>query len=182
MKYRILTKIACKLMALYFFILSLNFIPNMIISFIFNHSDMYYMQSIIPWLLNGTMTILAAVLLWIFADKISTIIVKDIPESVDKNELNINIITTIAFTLVGLIVLTNAIPDTVRMIFQHYLNLASQLNFKETGMYADSLARIAGEAVQVGLGIWLLLGSKGIFSVIKGLRNIGLDRIESKEE
>ncbi|HYE12514.1 MAG TPA: hypothetical protein VEF53_20295, partial [Patescibacteria group bacterium] len=108
-------------------------------------------------------------------------VVKGEPESTEKHHVDYNNIAIIAFTFAGLFVLVKAVPDLVRMMIQHNLMLSSHLNYKETSAYIDSLSRIIGEVVQVALGIWLMIGSKGIFKAIRSLKDLGLDRIENIE-
>ena len=181
MKYRIASKIACRLLAIYFFILSLNYIPNMIITLIFNRDEFSgNLLSNLPWFLSVTIMLLTAILLWVFADKISVAIVNEVPENMEGIEKDYDKIAIVAFTVAGIFVLTKAIPDAVRIIIEHNLRLSSQLNYKETNMYIDSLSRIIGEIVQVGIGIWLTFGANGIYNMIKSFRNLGTDRVESR--
>jgi hypothetical protein len=139
-------------------------------------------QNILPLLTNGLIMFIAVILLWVFADKAAMAIVKGESECIEHHQADYNKIAIITFTLAGLFVLLKAVPDLVRIIIHHNLMLSSHLNYKETSSYIDSLSRIIGEIVQVGLGIWLLIGSKGIFKAIKSLRDLGLDRIENIEK
>lgn len=183
MNYRIITKIACKLLALHFFLISMNYMPSMILNLIINH-NLYinFINDILPTVLSGAIMISTAILLWVFADKLSKAIIKEIPENIESNEIDYQKIAVIAFTVVGLFVLTKAVPELIRIIVMNNLMLSSQLGYKETKPHMDTIARIIGEIVKVGLGLWLLLGAKGIFRGIKALRNLGLDRITKINE
>jgi hypothetical protein len=139
-------------------------------------------QNILPLFSNGLMMFIAVILLWVFADKVAMAILKGDSECIEHHQADYNKIAIITITLAGLFVLLKAVPDLVRMIIQHSFMLTNHLNYKETSSYIDSLSRIIGELVQVGLGIWLLIGSKGIFKTIKSFRDLGLDRIENIEK
>jgi hypothetical protein len=141
-----------------------------------------FTQSILPWFFTSACMLLTAILLWIFADKLSKAIVKNMPENFESNDMDYNKIAIIAFTVVGLFVITKAVPEMVRLMVTYNTVVDGQLNYRETQIYTDVIARIIGEAVRVGLGFWLLLGSKGIFRWVKALRNLGLDRISNIEE
>lgn len=183
MNYRIITKIACKLLALHFFLVSMNYMPSMFLNLIVNHER--YTNIIfefLPTFLSGIIMISTAILLWIFADKLSKAIVKDGPENIENNEIDYQKIAIIAFTVIGLFVLTKAVPELVRISILDNLLVSSQLGYKETKPHMDTIARIIGETIKVGLGLWLLLGAKGIFNGIKGLRNLGLNRITNSVE
>ena len=183
MNYRIITKIACKILALYFLLLSMNYIPNIFITMIsYRGENINFFQSILPWFSTGIVMALTAILLWIFADKLSKAIVKDIPENFENNGIDYNKIAMISFSVVGLFVITKAVPELIRLIVTYNTEVYGQLNYRETQIYTDVIARIVGEVIQVGLGFWLLLGSKGIFRWVKALRNLGLDRISNIEE
>ena len=183
MNYRILTKIACKLLAVQFFLLSMYYMPSMVIVLLTNQ---YRQQSIIydalPTLFAGVVTILLAMALWAFSDKLSKAIVKDIPENMEGSEVDYNKIAIIAFTVTGLHILTKATPELIKTVLTHTLQQSSQLNYKETIMSTDAIVRIIGEIVKIVLGFWLLLGSEGIFRAVKALRNLGADRITNIEE
>ncbi|MDF2675373.1 MAG: hypothetical protein K0R09_3645 [Clostridiales bacterium] len=183
MNYRIITKIACKLLALNFFLISMNYLPNILITMISYRGEISnFTQSILPWFFTSACMLLTAILLWIFADKLSKAIVKNMPENFESNDMDYNKIAIIAFTVVGLFVITKAVPEMVRLMVTYNTVVDGQLNYRETQIYTDVIARIIGEAVRVGLGFWLLLGSKGIFRWVKALRNLGLDRISNIEE
>ncbi|OGO77120.1 MAG: hypothetical protein A2Y23_13765 [Clostridiales bacterium GWB2_37_7] len=182
MNYRIAAKITCRMLAIYFFMLSMNYIPSLLLILVpFSSGFSNFGQSMLLTYSTGILHILTTIFLWVFADKISIAIIKEIPSNNEKSEVDYDKIAIIAFAFAGIFVLTNAIPDMVRMLIQHNILLANQLNYKETSMYAENLSRIISEAVQVGMGFWLILGSKGILRVIKGLRELGLDRIEKIE-
>lgn len=183
MNYRMLTKIACKLIALRFFLQGMIFTPSIFITLISYKSEFpNFSQDFLPSISSGIITLLASALLWIFADKISIAIVNEAPESIERQEIDYNKIAVIAFAIAGLMVLANAIPDATRMLIEHSWKMTNLLNYKETGSYTDMVVRIIGELVKVGLGIWLVIGSKGIFKGIKSLRDLGLDRIKNVEE
>jgi hypothetical protein len=140
-----------------------------------------FSQNILPLFSSGSVMFIAAILLWVFADKAAMAIVKGESECIEHHQADYNKIAIITFTLAGLFVLLKAVPDLVRMIIHHSFMLTNNLNYKETSAYIDSLSRIIGEVVQVALGIWLLIGSKGIFKAIRSLKDLGLDRIENIE-
>jgi hypothetical protein len=170
-------------MALHFFVVNMNFIPSMVVTLFSSQNGFAnFTQSILTMLSTSLIMLIMSILLWIFADRISIAIVNAEPESIEIHKVDYNKIAMIAFTIIGLLVLTNAIPVAIRMVIQHSLLLKSQLNYKETSMYADSIARIIGEIVRICIGIWLLIGSKGIIKIIKAFKDLGMDRIEDVKE
>jgi len=90
----------------------------------------------------------------------------------DHNELQI-----IACSVVGLVILTNALPD----IFGDLPSLLMQnYNLSRAPMYKlQTTLWIAEKLVRITLGSYLLLGSRGFVRFITRLRTVGTERIEA---
>lgn len=161
----------------------MNYIPNIFITLLsYSSSDLDFINTLMILSATGISVLLCAIILWCYADKIALAIIKDIPEKNEKINVEYDKIALIAFTVAGIFVLTKAVPDLIRMTFQLNWQLTNQLNFKETKSYIEALSRIIGIVVQVGMGVWLAIGSKGLVKALSAFRNFGTDRIEVKEE
>lgn len=181
MKYRNISSIACKLMAVYLFFRGLNYIPSVVTMLLYSPRNEEFAMQFIPWALNCIILILVPVVLWTFSNKFSTFISKDINEE-EKLEHDYSKVAIISFSTLGLFMLLNSLPDLLRYIVVFRQQLSIGMVQPHTNMYFDSLARIIGEAIRLILSIWLIIGAKGILKLIRGFRSLGMDRIESIEE
>lgn len=179
MSYRIITKIACRLLALYTFVQSMCLIPASLVTIFTYRSQINdFTQTIASIFSTGTFMLLMAILLWVFADRIAKIIIKDVTENNVHKEIDYSKIMAMVFSVIGIVVLVGAIPNLIKTIIQNNIVSSMNISFKETNMYAEYLSRIIGESVKVILGLWLLVGAKGIVKFVKIFRDYGLDRIE----
>ena len=105
--------------------------------------------------------LLCSVLLWFTAPLLaSTIFSKT--ESVDKTAASLMDIQMAAFSVVGLFVLANSLPFFVRAALWYFMG-----SFKVKELAGDVIAFL----LQIGLGFWLLFGSRGIVNYIHAMRN-----------
>ena len=112
--------------------------------------------------------ILAAILLWFFPLTVATKIVPNIKKEIKASSLNASEIEAVAFSVMGLWVLTFAIPDVF-----YWVTFAFLLKNIEVGnlhLTPDNVASIVTTVVELVIGFWLLLGSRGILGIVRRFR------------
>ncbi len=77
-----------------------------------------------------------------------------------------------AFPVVGLVVLTNAVPRLiVFLVFRNQMGqFADVPRAMQAEMSASQISQVAGMAAQFCIGLYLLLGSNGLLRLLKKLR------------
>jgi hypothetical protein len=154
-----------RLFAIWLFVYVLQLAPNL---WVFTHRDgdtiMMTMGVITPALL-----VLVAVALWFFP---LTVASKLIPRSAlaQSTSLPIEDLQQCGFLLLGLWVLSNAIPSFVRYVFFLYYFLGPHATL-------DLGTNIPGgmlfSSVQLIIGIWLLFGARGLLGLLRWARRAG---------
>lgn len=76
----------------------------------------------------------------------------------------------IAFSFIGMLVVIDGLPEIVKTIFFHY-QVRSLPGIEEgMAMVAERNSYLLATILQCGLGVWLILGSRGITNFIRNLR------------
>ena len=114
-----------------------------------------------------------SVLLWIFADKISTFLLLPNQES-DQSDRQISAteIQSIAFSAIGLFLIVNSLPQFFSMI-PEYIQIKDVANHLvdprlKYGFRFGMIEKI----VQLVLGIALFLGSRGLVGLVRKIRSL----------
>lgn len=181
MNYKPIAKLACRIMAIYFFIISLQFVPNLFVNLLFYHDKMgdvgYSMLSSLSIILPG---LVASILLWIFADKISPYMITEQGEEISARAIEYKNAAVLAFVIMGMFVLISSIASFVSTFIQYRMTAAQE--FARGNINLGYVPRLIGDAVKMLLGLWLLFGSNGIVKVINFFRDFGKDSIEVPKE
>ncbi len=170
-------------MALYLFIATAVYIPISILN-IYQYSLSENINfSYFSFEISMLIKLMAAVLLWLFADKISQLIVKDvevdtvaIPTTIDYKKLQY-----ITFAVVGLVLFFSSLPTFGSSIYMFRELLSKGMMMKDTKEYYTHISKIVTSGVQLVFGLCLLIGSRGFVNAIISIRNLGTNRIEEKE-
>ena len=122
--------------------------------------------------LGSLAQLLIASLVWIYAKRLATFITRDLGNDViTLEETNYELIQAIGFSILGMYLLIHAIPATVRIIASYAFpapnNKYDVIVLPHSYKVKIPLPDILSVVVQVGLGLWLLLGSQKIASFIK---------------
>jgi hypothetical protein len=120
------------------------------------------------WLMASVgFVLLCMVMLWNFP---ITIAKKLLPTDVAANSTNtINFESwfEVGITLIGLWVLSNALPSIFRFILVYFLN--QKVNY-EASLSAEWKAAAVYYVIQIFIGIWFLLQAKGVSILISKIR------------
>ena len=153
-----------KVLSVYAFLRVIDNLPYILYSMFGNDAK----KAIIPNLLITTipplLLVLFGALLWYMAPFLASSVYKS---AAFENEPNASLadIQTVAFTIVGLFLLASALPEIVSFIVIYYTMWATDIGGKRA-----LIQNIIVLLLKIGLGLWLLLGSRGLVNVIRSMR------------
>jgi hypothetical protein len=123
-------------------------------------------------LLLALFPILASLLLWYFPLAVASKIIPDIKTEKASTPLDAGGIEVVAFSVMGLWVLTTAVPDIFYWIVFAYRTKSA--DFGNPELSPESVGYIVATVVELVIGFWLLFGSKGILGIIRRIRYAGM--------
>lgn len=112
-----------------------------------------------------------AVFLWLLPLTIATKLIPGVNAKEPRSTLTATEIASVAFPVLGLWVLTSAVPDTFYWAMFIYIVKSSDVGRPE--LSPENIGNIVATVVELLIGFWLLLGSKGVFGLLKRLRYAG---------
>ena len=170
--------LACKILGVYFFIVSLSgfaFTVSMVFANFSRGTEDSMSNVRFVGLVGPIPVIVLSILLWFLADRIAGRMVSGTEGSTEVSKLTAADIQAIAFSVVGMLVLTRFFPQLAQLI----VNLSILDRYDHAPMDAMTKGRIGGLIVQLAIGLWLLLGSRGLVGFLKTVREAGLEKSES---
>jgi hypothetical protein len=121
----------------------------------------YFILLLVPLVLY----LIAGLLLWFFAEPLAR---RAIPKTTTASSaLNPHNVQTVAFSVVGLYLLTQAVPDLVQLV--SFYSLPGPAAVWTPG-------NLPGAGIRILFGLWLLLGSSGLVTALTKLRTSGLEK------
>ena len=181
------TIVALRLMAIYLALTGLSSLMptfGMAITAFFDNFDSNSQLLIIVGSSFGIFYLIACGILWPLAPKMAAVIERDLqPEEKEKYDFNYSSCLVIGLTLLGFIILSDAIPTLVKIITaillpsfdNNYVKILTNLNGKQTTIIPWS--EIIYLITQLIIGAWFVLGSSGIVTFLKKVRYAGRSHI-----
>ncbi|MBF4691984.1 hypothetical protein [Fusibacter ferrireducens] len=183
MRYKLLSKIGIRLIALFFILSNFSYIVGAVITVVnhLNQSNIIENYSLFLPIATMLLTFLLGICLWIFADKIADHMIGKIQIEASKEELDYQKVQYVAFSVAGLLIISDAVPDLISALYQIVALQKYTMNSldKVSVAYHSQLITALLKSI---FGIWLTLGSKGIINSIKKLKTAGLNDIEEGED
>lgn len=175
-----LVKIICKILAIFFGIEFLTNIPN---SFVGLEAVKNQSSSTALLLVIVTPLIYLAIsaVLWMLSDRIAQIIVGKDSALNGISNINFERLQAGAFSVVGILSLSNAIPGLSRVISNILMTRAMNQDYNLDKVSINIKAQAIGFGVQILIGLVLLFGAKGIVNLIKMTRDFGLETNQKDE-
>lgn len=122
-------------------------------------------------LLIGFSPVLIAILLWRFPLTVASKLIPKIKTSEKPRPLGEMELQVVAFSILGLWVLASAIPHIFYWIT--YVYRIKNVGFGNIELTPQNIGGIVSTVVELVLGVWLLLGAKGLVGIIRRLRHAG---------
>lgn len=162
--------IIVKTLALFSFIKFITYLQiiGTIIDVMKNPPD-YGVGSTVVMLIVPIILLLAvSLVLWLYAEEISGLMVKniDISEEVEISDTHLQ---TVAFSVVGLCLVVVAIPELVNGLLRLMIDDSAPIHQLKL-----RIVLLTGPSLHVLIGLWLLLGARGVSGAINKLQNMGL--------
>jgi hypothetical protein len=172
--------IAVRLLAIYVIVLTVFALPNYMQ---FAGSNFYDDHTGRAVLISGIVGLIldfaVGVALWFYSPSIAELITKGLFEpSQPSEEFALDRVQVVAVSLVGLFILSSAIPALFEVIFSYlfpetnprYVRSISAMGKMKPEIPIVDLVKVA---VKLGLGFWLLLGSNGIVALVRKVWGLG---------
>ncbi|HEB58019.1 MAG TPA: hypothetical protein ENJ01_02240 [Gammaproteobacteria bacterium] len=148
-----------RLFAIFLFVLSIDKLMNLL--FWLGQGEAINVSAVIYSAIVAIVVFLVCLVLWFFP---MTTAGKLLPaEQSNSTPVNLERITIIGFVLMGLWVLTNAISDAIYWFV--FVNAAETYG-GWYGLDIDARASIIATVVEVLMGLWLVLGARGLRTAI----------------
>jgi hypothetical protein len=168
--------IAVRLLALYIVVMIVNSLPAYIglIGTDFR-IDPTGKAVLLSGIVSMTLDFIMAFGLWFYSSSIANLISKGLSEAPQPSEeFTLDRIQVVAVSLVGLLVLSSAIPALFEVIFS-YLFPESNPRYTLSIIGFDKkkpeipVVDFVKVAVKLGLGFWFMLGANGIVTIVRGV-------------
>ncbi|ATW28244.1 hypothetical protein [Candidatus Formimonas warabiya] len=122
---------------------------------------------IITFMAPICLLLIVSMCLWLYADEISDRMVKN-PGINEKVNINYEGLQSIAFSVVGIIIVADALPALISA----FIHLKIDDSFRPLNQYIN----LGTTGLKLVIGLLLLFGSKGLVGLIKYLRTAGLPK------
>ena len=117
------------------------------------------------WLVTG-------LVLWLFPSPIANTVISDAPADVDQVADWTPRLQTVLLLALGFYFFIDGLSALVyNGVYQYIVSGATQIPVTRDG---QMIARLAGNAVRIGLGLFLILGRRGLLASLNRLREGGL--------
>jgi hypothetical protein len=139
-----------------------------------NRSISSFLVVLLPGLFVFSILIVGIVY-WKKSNAIAARMVSADPTPVTLQSINVQDLTVLAFSIVGIVFLVEGILEFLRVVF-----LSREFAFTPSEFWYNSATLTA--LVQLALAFWLVLGSRGIVRLIYWLRTAGVPNSENEPE
>lgn len=175
-----IANIACKVLSIYVIVLGIKQISYLLsislsgyLSLGFNRGTI--IQAIFISILPSIILVAIGLILWIKSKKISShMICENINLETSTTSINVYELQSAAFSIVGIIILINLIPDVGALISKQAFFSSNYIS-KETIYRFEIKVSITEMIIRFIIGLLLLFRSKGLVGFIKNLQHAGLE-------
>lgn len=167
----------CKVLAIYVFILAINYtgIAGMLPYVLSDIGTQEMLSNVLTFLVPFVLLIALGAFLWVRAEYLSRRMVED--HSEDVKAASAEDMQVIAFSAIGVLTLSDALPRLAQQLYS-VIAMSQRQMLSAEGMYISTMSGIAGSAVELIIGLCLFLGPRGIVHLIRSLRTAGIKREE----
>ncbi len=166
--------IAVRLLALYFILMTIYNLPDYLgVIHWLPSDDALGRAFLITHIIGAVIKFIIGIALWFYSSALAILITKDLPESSPpKKGFTLASIQAVAISLIGVFILSSAIPAFFEVIISyvfpganpHYVRSLDIAGNKKVEIPITTLITVA---LKLGLGFWFLLGANGIVTAIR---------------
>lgn len=171
-----IAKIACRIISIFMgiqFLSRLQFIVPFVVSYESQPADKQFLWAFIGNIAAWFIYLLVAVILWVFAENISKKMIGKNETAEESFKIEAEEIQSVAFPIVGLVVLVNSIPKIVIVVSNLIMLSSESRSMLPENIITDYTSQIIGFSAQMLIGIFLFFGSKVIVRALKKSREFG---------
>ncbi|SKC81938.1 hypothetical protein [Maledivibacter halophilus] len=173
MNYKVISKMSCKIISIYMFFKFITAFQSFFYVF-YPNSQAQIEQNSVFFFLPFIISLFLSIILWVFADKISSYMVKEPTNSSNNVKVDYIELQAIAFSVVGITVLVNSIPQIIRLGIDMKTIVSNDIIANWDMLLRTTKSQMIGYIIKTILGLWLLFGSNGIVGLVKTLRTAGV--------
>ncbi len=173
---RHLVVVAVRLFALYIMFNAAVMLPNQIGLYLSSGTSNWFTKvASLSGVIYSFVFFAAGVLMWKHSIRITDVVVRDLPENAEFNsEVSFENNYKIAASVLGLFILTSAVPAAVILIISYLYPESNPRYIKTLDLHGSKAAEIPlvdylSTVLQLGIGTWLFIGSE---SFVNGLKSI----------
>lgn len=172
-----------KIISICAFIRIIGYIQPILVTVLYNKRNQSLVNaSIVPYAAVLMIITLLAIALWVFADRISELILKDTNQKLNIS-VNLTGLQALAFNVVGVIIVFSSLPQLISTIIEIISN--KDIYMKNTILLAKS--NLILESLKFLLGLFLAFGASWIVKFFKKIGNASFynyedEYIEIKED
>jgi hypothetical protein len=167
--------IAVRLLALYVIVTTVYNLPDYlgVIHLNLLGDDALGRAFFITHTIGAVIKFIIGIALWFYSTFLANLITKDLPESSpSKKEFTLAHVQVVAVSLIGLFILSSAIPDFLAIIISYIFpaanpNYVRSLDIAGNKKVEIPITTLITVALKLGLGFWFLLGANGIVTAIR---------------
>lgn len=160
--------LAVRLFAVFLIVYTLRY-SGSVISLASLDSPGFWISALV--MLFAFLPVVIAFLLWRFPLSVASALIPKATNREKPKPLSEPEIQVVAFSILGLWLLASAIPDVFYWVIYAYR--METVGFRNVELTPQNIAGIVSTTVELVLGLWLLLGSKGIVGIVRRLRHAG---------
>ena len=175
-----IANIACKVLSIYVIVLGIKQISYLLGISLTGYLNLGFsnntiIQAVFISILPSIILIITGLILWIKSKKISSHMICE-NEAIETHKTSIDVyeLQSAAFSIVGIVILINLIPDIGALISKQAIFSGDYIP-KETIYRFEIKVSITEMIIRFIIGLLLLFKSKGLVGFIKNLQHAGLD-------
>lgn len=171
MNYKVISKMSCKIISIYMFFKFITAFQSFFYVF-YQYSQAQIKQNSVLFFLPFILSLFLSIIFWVFADEISSYMVKEPIDSSNNVKIDYVALQSMAFSVVGITVLVNSIPQIIRLGIDMKTIVSNDIANWDM-LLKTTKSQMIGYIIKIILGLCLLLGSSGIVGLVNTLRTAG---------
>jgi len=173
-----IAKLSCRVMSIYTLIRVVIYLQGILVM-ITNWNTQFMDNNygmLLSFIIPSCILLVISISLWVFANRISEYMVGEEEQNDFKENILEEKLELVILNIVGLIILSIAIPDFVKSIIEIsvFINRYKEIGsyYKDDINYIYNLSDILKHSIKIIIGLCLIIGSKGIRSFLEKFREI----------
>lgn len=178
MKTKPIAFLACRILAITFFMRALILTNTAFISLVsFRSYTGDPLLAVFYLIVPPALFLGGGIILWARADGISSRMVRGVEVDETCIQVGYQELQTVGFSIVGLIILTTVIPDIFAGI-PEFISLNYTRQYDIPMVRVQTAFWIIEKVIRLAIGSLLLFGSRAVVHFVSSIRTVGVDRVD----